>query len=51
MGIAGCKGPLSEANAENRQMQGQLNSEALILKEGGNQLKLRDDYLQKFTIH
>ena len=36
MGIAGCKDPLSEANAENRQMQGQLNSEALILKEGGN---------------
>ena len=51
MGIVGCKGPLFEANAENRQMQGQLNSEALILKECGNQLKLRDDYLQRFTIH
>lgn len=51
MGIAGCKGLLSVANAENRQMQGQLYLEALILKEGGNQLKLRDDYLQKLAIH
>jgi hypothetical protein len=35
-GIAGCKDPLSEANVEKRQLQWQMNSEALILKEGGN---------------